>query len=98
MPFRALLHLARIAILPALGSRDGELADLTAVLHRPDFRISAELADENELVDAACHDASFPNLLPSRMAYAIGRAPVLPHVTHAPRICRLLHEKKQIKN
>src|SRR3546814_10936276 len=71
MPCRALLHLARIAILPALGSRDGEIADLTAVLHRPDFRISAEIADANDLVDAACHDARFPNLLPTRTEYVL---------------------------
>ena len=55
VPFRALFLLAGHAILPAFGRRDADIADLAAVLEAFHFRVRPQIADQNDLVDAACH-------------------------------------------
>ena len=56
VPLGPFLHLAGVAVLPAFGGRHGKIGDLVAVLHRADFGIAPQIADEYDLVDAACHD------------------------------------------
>src|SRR5690606_23472872 len=60
MPLGALLALAGHAVLPAFGGRNADIRDLSAVLERLDFGVRAQIADENNLVDAASHRRSAP--------------------------------------
>src|SRR5229473_638977 len=55
VPLGALLALARHLVAPALGGREVQIGDAHAVLGRADFGVAAEIADENDLVDAASH-------------------------------------------
>src|SRR5206468_5347024 len=55
MPLGALLALARGAVAPALAGREVEIGDARAVVGRAEFGVAAEIADENDLVDAASH-------------------------------------------
>lgn len=51
MPFRAVLALAGGLVFPALGRGDAQVRDLAAVLEALDFRVLAQIADEDDLVD-----------------------------------------------
>src|SRR5579883_2039459 len=55
MPFGALLALARHLVAPAFRGGDRQRGDAHSVLGRADFRIAAEIADQDHLVDAASH-------------------------------------------
>src|SRR5579859_3080352 len=57
MPLGPLFSLAGIPVLPGLGRRDRQVADLAAALHRADLRILAQITDENHLVDTAGHES-----------------------------------------
>ncbi len=58
MPFGALLALAGIAVLPAFGSGDAKIAHLAAILEALHFRVSAQIAYQNDLVDRTRHISS----------------------------------------
>src|SRR5256714_1287322 len=49
VPFRLLLHLARL-VLPLVGGRDGNVRDRAAVRHVARLRIASEVAHQNHLV------------------------------------------------
>src|SRR5690606_40803765 len=63
MPFGAFLALARVAVAAGLGGGDAQVHHLAAVLERPHFRVAAQIADEDHLVDRTRHVA--PLLIPS---------------------------------
>ena len=50
VPFVALAIFARFPVLPPLGHRDRQIADLSSVRKSPDSRIPAQVSDENHLV------------------------------------------------
>src|SRR5690606_2897159 len=83
VPFGALALVARVAILPALGCGDAEIDDGAAILRVADFRIGAQIADENDLVDASRH------CFPSRTGRCAGTARSFPWFPFAQTI-RLL--------
>src|SRR5262245_41520727 len=58
MPFGALASLAGRLVAPRIGGGDAQIDHRPPVLHAPDLRILAEIADQNHLVHAACHDRS----------------------------------------
>src|SRR5882724_4327612 len=62
MPLGLLAALAGILVAPAFGGGEGEVGHARAVLRAADLGIAAEVADQNDLVDAACHDRSPPPL------------------------------------
>src|SRR5262249_42712967 len=55
VPFGALAPLARGAVAPALRGREVQIGDPGAVIGRADLGVAAEIADEDDLVDAASH-------------------------------------------
>ncbi len=55
VPLGALLALARVLVAPSLRSGEGEAYDLIAGVQPAHFRILAQIADEDHLVDAARH-------------------------------------------
>src|SRR6266568_1221578 len=55
VPLRTLLALAGILVAPALRGGERQIGNAGAVLSRANFRIAAEIADENDFVDAASH-------------------------------------------
>ena len=55
MPFGLLAPLAGCLVAPAFRGRDPQIDDRAAVLGAADFGVGAQIADENDLVDAACH-------------------------------------------
>src|SRR5208283_5848266 len=57
VPLGALLALAGGLVAPGLGGREREVDDLVAGIGAADARILAQVADQNDLVDAASHDA-----------------------------------------
>src|SRR5579885_2659050 len=56
VPLGALAALAAVLVAPALGSSQGEGDHLRPILGRAHLRVPAQIADENDLVDAARHD------------------------------------------
>src|SRR5690606_38318412 len=56
VPFGALAPLAARPVIPALAGRHAQIADASAILERFDLRIGTQIADENDLVDAAGHE------------------------------------------
>src|SRR5262249_33507124 len=54
--FGLLAPLAGGLVAPALRGGHPQIRDRTAVLCAADFRIRTEIADEDHLVDATCHD------------------------------------------
>src|SRR5262249_9124171 len=56
MPFGLFATFAGGLVAPVFGGGDAQVRDRPAVLGAADFRIGAQIADENDLVDAACHD------------------------------------------
>ena len=61
VPLRALAPLAAALVAPAFRGRQRQVGDPRPVLGRADLRIAAQIADQNDLVDAASH--SFPACL-----------------------------------
>src|SRR2546429_3911933 len=57
VPLGLLLALALVAVAPALACREVQVGDPHPVLGRADFGVAAEIADENDLVDAASHES-----------------------------------------
>src|SRR5262249_19067761 len=57
VPFSLFAPLAGVLVPPVLRCGHPQIDDWTPVLGAADFRISAQITDENDLVDAACHDA-----------------------------------------
>ena len=55
VPLGAFALLAAAAVLPALGGGEREVHDLGAVLGASHLRVAAEVADQDDLVDAARH-------------------------------------------
>src|SRR5690606_19183123 len=55
MPLGTFLALAGSLVPPGLRGRDGELADLFAGLHGTNFGVAAQIADQDDFVDAARH-------------------------------------------
>ena len=47
--------LAAIAVAPVLGGGHGKMDNGITVLGVPDFRVAAEVAHQDHLIDAACH-------------------------------------------
>src|SRR5262249_18616721 len=56
VPFGLLAALAAVLVAPVLRGGDREIDDLQAVLGAADFRIAAEIADENDLVHGSSHE------------------------------------------
>ena len=56
VPLGLFLHLAGGLVAPAFRGRQAQVGDRGAAGGGPGFRILPEVADENDLVDAACHD------------------------------------------
>jgi hypothetical protein len=61
VPFGLLTPLAGVLVAPAFRGRHRQVGDRTTVLGAPDFRVRAQIADENDLVDATRHDVSPSN-------------------------------------
>src|SRR5262245_43965039 len=55
VPFGLLALLTRLLVLPALRRGNAEIRDRLAIRHVASLRILTEIADENDLVDTACH-------------------------------------------
>src|SRR5690606_16339813 len=55
VPLGALLHLTALLVLPGFAGGDGDVGDGSAGRHVADFRILAEVTDQNDLVDSSCH-------------------------------------------
>ena len=55
MPLGLFLALAGGLVAPAFAGGDVEIGDRAAVLGAADLRILAQIADQNDLVDRACH-------------------------------------------
>ena len=55
MPFGAFFFLARGAVLPVFGGRDAQIADASAILERFDFGVSAQIAHDDDFIDASRH-------------------------------------------
>ena len=58
VPFGLFAPLAGVLVAPAFAGGDAQVGDRAAVLHVADFRVGAEIADQNDLVDGTGHDAS----------------------------------------
>src|SRR5690606_23823617 len=56
VPLGLLLALARRLVAPGLRGGDTQVGDAVAVVQRADFRVATQVADQNDLVDAARHD------------------------------------------
>src|SRR5690349_17955545 len=56
MPFGLLAPFTGRLVPPALRCRDPQIDDGAAILGAADFGVGAQIADENDLVDAACHN------------------------------------------
>ena len=76
MPLGFFLALAGGLVAPAFRGGHAQIRDRTAVLGAANFRIRTEIADEDHLVDATCHDAL-------RVAIC-GRATSLPSRRRSP--------------
>jgi alkylation response protein AidB-like acyl-CoA dehydrogenase len=75
VPLGALLALAGVAVAPGLRRSQSEIGDSIAGIEGADFRIAPEIADQNDLVDAARHrkapsTAQRPDALASRVFVA----------------------------
>src|SRR6056297_1067939 len=57
VPLGLFAPLAGVAILPLLGGGDAKVADLAPVLEGAGLGVAAEIADDDDLVDGAGHDA-----------------------------------------
>src|SRR5882724_4155169 len=55
MPLGALLLLAALLVLPALAGRDAQIGDRGARRHGAGLGISAEISDQDDLIDSARH-------------------------------------------
>src|SRR4249919_2164219 len=55
MPFGLLAPLAGRLVAPGLRGRHPQIDDRAAVLGAADLGVGAQIADQNDLVDAACH-------------------------------------------
>src|SRR5690606_38135365 len=60
VPLRPFLALPGLPILPAFRGRDTQVGNAAAILEAFHFRVLAEIADQDDLVDAACHGICFP--------------------------------------
>src|SRR5262249_19442483 len=58
VPLGLLLALAGVLVAPVLRRRHAQVDDRPAVLGTAHLRVCAEIADQDHLVDAACHDRS----------------------------------------
>ena len=58
VPLRAVLLLAGLLVFPRLRGRESQVRDGTAARHVARLGVFAEIADENDLVDASCHASS----------------------------------------
>ena len=61
VPFGAFLLLAGLLVLPRFGGGDADRGDRRPAWCVASFRIGAQIADQNDLVDAACH--GFPRCM-----------------------------------
>ncbi len=78
MPFRAFLLVAGLLVLPLLAGCNVDPGDGVAVGRIFHIRVSAQIPDDNYLVDSPCHDASpylveFVGLLPESVHESQGR-------------------------
>src|SRR5690606_23950964 len=69
VPLRAFLLLAALAVAPVLAGGDAEFGDGVAALGIAGFRVCAQIADEDDLVDPPSHslrapDRSMPRVYP----------------------------------
>jgi hypothetical protein len=53
VPLGPLAALAGVPVAPCLGGRDPQIRNRSAILGAADFRIGAEVADQNDFVDTA---------------------------------------------
>src|SRR5262249_45146755 len=57
VPFGLFPPLAACLVAPALGSGDAQVGHWPSILGAPNFRVRAQIADQDDLVDAARHGA-----------------------------------------
>src|SRR5690606_20401216 len=55
VPLGLFLALARSLVAPLLRRRQRQVGDSLARVERTDLRVLAQISDQNDLVDAACH-------------------------------------------
>jgi hypothetical protein len=55
MPFGALFFLTRRAIFPILRRRNAQIANAATILEGFDFRICAQIANDDDFIDASRH-------------------------------------------
>src|SRR6478735_382145 len=84
VPLGALLALAGVLVLPVLGGGDAQVGDAPAVLEALHFRVLPEVADQDDLVDAACHLPCFPLEFPAGLTD--GPESRYPGFLHSPHI------------
>src|SRR5262249_50767670 len=58
VPLGLLATLAGVLVAPAFGGGKREVGDTRAVLRAADFGIAAQIAHQNDLIHATCHDVS----------------------------------------
>src|SRR5690554_2304355 len=58
MPLGTLLHLPALLVLPGFAGGDIHIRDGVAARHETGFRVSAQVANQDYLVNASCHSAA----------------------------------------
>ena len=69
VPLRALLLFTGLAIAPRFAGRDAEVGDRVAPLGVAGFRVSTQIADEYDFVDAPSHVQSFQGPLRGHLSF-----------------------------
>src|SRR5262249_41354063 len=98
VPLGLLAPLAAVLVAPVLRSGHREVGDARAILRAADFGIAAEIADQDNLVHAACHDVSLRSLAPTptrRPANYCGILTISPMTRQSciGRMCQLVAER-----
>ena len=83
VPLGFFLALAGGLVAPGLGGRHAQIGDRPPVLGPPDFRILAEISDQNHLVYASRHRRS-PLLECTELSGSVGRRPRIPGLPSGP--------------
>ena len=55
MPFRLFFPLAGVLVAPGIRGRNAQIGDRTTVLCALDFRVGAEISNQNDFIDASRH-------------------------------------------
>jgi len=69
VPLGLFLALAGRLVLPGIGCRDAQISDRPSILGATDFRIGAQIADQDHFVDASRHN--LPRLVTRSVRHAL---------------------------